>query len=69
MGFEDDLFEYGFNDGHDYIDYLMDKADQEWERLERRYNPKDKDACSHSPFLESDYNRNKYKYPLAELES
>ena len=28
MGFEDDLFEYGFNDGHDYIDYLMDKADQ-----------------------------------------
>lgn len=62
MGFEDDLFEYGFNDGHDYIDYLMDKADQEWERLERRYNPKDKEASSHSPFLESDYNRNKYKY-------
>ena len=27
---KDDLFEYGFNDGHDYIDYLMDKADQEW---------------------------------------
>mgnify|MGYP003298149139 CR=1 FL=1 len=62
MGFEDDLFEYGFNDGHDYIDYLMDKADQEWERLERRYNPKDKDVCSYGSLLVSDNNRNKYKY-------
>lgn len=62
MGFEDDLFEYGFNDGHDYIDYLMDEAERGWERLERRYNPKDKDVCSYSPYLESDYNRNKYKY-------
>lgn len=62
MGFEDDMFEYGFIDGHDYIDYLMDEAERGWERLERQRCPKEKNKYSYSPYLESDYDKNKYKY-------
>lgn len=28
MSFEDDMIEYGFTDGNDYMDYLMDEADK-----------------------------------------
>ena len=28
MSFEDDMIEYGFWDGNDYLDYLMDEADK-----------------------------------------
>ena len=35
MSFEDDMFEYGFTDGNDYMDYLMDEADQIYDRQQR----------------------------------
>lgn len=28
MSFEDDMIEYGFTDGNDYMDYLMDESDK-----------------------------------------
>ena len=36
MSFEDDMFEYGFTDGNDYMDYLMDEADQIYDRQQRQ---------------------------------
>ena len=32
MSFEDDMIEYGFTDGNDYMDFLMDEADRIYER-------------------------------------
>lgn len=32
MSFEDDMIEYGFSDGNDYMDYLMDEADRMYEK-------------------------------------
>lgn len=34
MSFEDDMIEYGFSDGNDYMDYLMDEADRMYEKQE-----------------------------------
>ena len=37
MSFEDDMIEYGFSDGNDYMDYLMDEADRMYEKQEEQY--------------------------------
>ena len=36
MSFEDDMIEYGFSDGNDYMDYLMDEADRMYEKQEEQ---------------------------------
>lgn len=36
MSFEDDIFEYGYTDGNDYMDYLMDEADQIYDRQQKQ---------------------------------
>lgn len=36
MSFEDDMIEYGFWDGNDYLDYLMDEADRIQEELQEQ---------------------------------
>lgn len=32
MSFEDDMIEYGFTDGNDYMDYLYNEANKIYER-------------------------------------
>ena len=57
MSFEDDMFEYGFTDGNDYMDYLMDEADKIYERQqiqERKWEEREK-------WLDSDCFESKYK--------
>ena len=34
MSFEDDMIEYGFTDGNDYMDYLMDESERMYEKQE-----------------------------------
>lgn len=36
MSFEDDMIEYGFTDGNDYMDYLMDEGERMYEKQEER---------------------------------
>ncbi len=36
MSFEDDMIEYGFTDGNDYMDYLYDEAERNYNRMEDR---------------------------------
>ncbi len=32
MGFEDSMIEDGFHDEEEYLEHLMDEAEEEWER-------------------------------------
>ena len=58
MSFEDDMIDYGFWDGNDYLDYLMDEADRiqekqreqeaQWEMFENyKYSPLEDEESSH----------------------
>ena len=35
MGVEEDMFEYGFSDANDYVGYLMDASESEFEQDSR----------------------------------
>ena len=44
MSFEDDMIEYGFWDGNDYLDYLIDEADRYCEEQNEYWS--ECDRCS-----------------------
>lgn len=42
MGVEEDMFEYGFSDANDYVGYLMDQAESEFERMQAQEEEQDR---------------------------
>lgn len=42
MGVEEDMFEYGFSDANDYVGYLMDLAESEFERMQAQEEEQDR---------------------------
>ena len=65
MSFEDDMIEYGFLDGNDYLDYLMNEADRiqkkqreqeaQWEMFEKyKYSPLEIEESSHREIADVD---------------